>query len=50
MDTAGGVEGVGDKCHAVQVVGADSPTPRFAAAAGLQGHGLSYDVVPIFGP
>ena len=52
---AGGVEGAGGECHAAQVVGADgemdaAATERFAAAAGLQGRGLSYAVVSILGP
>lgn len=54
MDAAGGV-GVGGECHAAQVVGADgemdaAAMERFAAAAGLQGRGLSYAVVSILGP
>lgn len=58
MDDATGAVGVGGRdgeCHAAQVVGADgemdaAAIERFAAAAGLQGRGLSYAVVSILGP
>jgi hypothetical protein len=57
MDATGavGVGGRDGECHAAQVVGADgemdaAAIERFAAAAGLQGRGLSYAVVSILGP
>jgi hypothetical protein len=55
MDAAGASESAASATRAAQVVGADgemdvAAMEQFAAAAGLQGTGISYAVVSILGP